>query len=92
LSNLMQLNCRAVKLFGASLRLTPLGLAWKFVPDKFFCPRPPILTQLINKLFHFCVHVESHPFLCGHCGWLIKSEVSDIYPNWCNLLSEEEFQ
>jgi hypothetical protein len=26
-SNLMQLNCRAVKLFGASVRLTPSGLA-----------------------------------------------------------------
>jgi hypothetical protein len=26
-SNLTQLNCRAVKLFGASLRLTPSGLA-----------------------------------------------------------------
>jgi hypothetical protein len=26
-SNLMQLNCRAVKLLGASMRLTPSGLA-----------------------------------------------------------------
>ena len=40
-SNLIQLNRRAVKLLGSSLSLTPSGLARKSGPDRFFCPRPP---------------------------------------------------
>jgi hypothetical protein len=67
-------------LFGASLRLTPSGLARKIVPDDFFfeCAKKPAKETHPQSTLHLC-HRNCSGLVCvqgkarcagnGHCPW-----------------------